>query len=147
MARSTPRQPVTFSTRFSPSSLSVSTLPVTALVACCPISLATRVTRAIGERERPEEDLRAPGRLALVFAALFAGRFLIAGRLAEVLVLVDAVAPRFAGRLPDFAARDWEPVRLPADFPRDFARDFLARAAMTDLLESAIELCGENSMN
>jgi hypothetical protein len=137
--------PVTRSTIDPPNSLTVSNPPVTAVEACWATSFATRVTRAIGDRDAafcPVLALRlAPPRLAALFliAGRFAERFLIVGRLAEDFF---GAAPRFAGRafFPERFAdaarplRRFDALRLLALLLPDFLRDFLARAAMTLLL-------------
>ena len=115
------RQPVTRSTSDSPISLMASTPPVTADVACCATSLATRVTRAIGAGTR---DF-----FALFFAGLLAAAALVFPR--------DAVAlrrelDRFEAATlarPFFAVARLEVFRLPAREPV-FARDFLAFEAI-----------------
>ena len=111
---------------------------VTAVVACCATSFATRVTRVIGD-----DDLGLGAallfRLADFFAADFlALDFLIAGPrraddlapdfFAELLRALEADAERFIPRFADFFADFFAPDFLP---PPDFPRDFLARVAIS----------------
>ena len=106
-----------------------STPPLTADVACCATSLATRVTRAIGAGTR---DFLAFG-VGLFFADLFAAptdparfgarRGFVALR-AELERLDAAAPPR-----RDFTAGRLAALRLPV-FPPVLARDFFAFEAI-----------------
>ena len=98
-----------------------STPPVTADVACCATSLATRVTRAIGAGTR---DF-----FALFFAGVLAEAGLAFGR--EALALRRELDRFEAATLarPFLAGARLEDFRLPAREPV-FARDFLAFEAI-----------------
>jgi hypothetical protein len=138
----------------SPRSRMASIPSVTAVVACCATSLATRVTRVIGDEVAAfgaELLLRlAAGRLADDFfvADFFAADFLSAGpRRAEDFFALDFRAELLrapdAERLapPRFALTRLAPVRFAEDFedffaprflpPPLFDRDFLARVAIS----------------
>jgi hypothetical protein len=137
-----------------------STLSVTAVVACCATSFATRVTRASGEPRRDAFFTTAffataffafPFFVLPVFTRVFTrGRFAAtAGRDTFFADDFFALATRrragvtflIAGRLADdfFAAffallRVVGPLRLLPLLAADFPRDFLARVAMILLL-------------
>lgn len=116
---------------------------VTAVVACCATSFATRVTRVMGDEDFAR-GVELPVRLGADFFAdffapdFFALDFLSAGPRraddffapdfrAELLRAVEEerfALLRFAERFEDFFA----PPFLP---PRDFDRDFLARVAIS----------------
>jgi len=154
------RQLVTRSMSDSPISRIASIPSVTAVVACCATSFATRVTRVIGDDDLAGElalrlmagrladdflagDFLAADFLELAFLAL---DFLRAGpRRADVLapdfrvelLRAEVGLERFADFFGDFFALDFFADFLP---PPDFPRDFLARVAISlTLVESVVD--------
>lgn len=160
-----PDQLVTRSTSVPPISFSASMPSVTAVVACCATSLATRVTRWIGVRfalrvaplavfVRDALLLPAP-RLALDLApprARFAEAFVMTRGVPRLAVDFRAVALFFA-LAPRLPPRFFAPPRFLAAgrledalllVPPDFPRDFLARVAIVLSSESVVKV-KENS--